>query len=182
MQISRARQEKGKSTGLIPDYFAESILDIDFAELERQGIRKIAVDVDQTLANHRGIEVTPEIADYLNAQVSSGMIDEIIIASNSLRDLSTFSNRLNAKIVLASTRVRKPRRKYFEQVCRVAACEPEEIAMIGDRIFTDILGGNRVGMMTILVSPWGPDVLPERLLLRRFWGRRYLARHKRPRR
>jgi hypothetical protein len=180
MQISRSRENRGKSTGLVPDYFAENVLDIDFAILHEQGIKKIAIDVDQTLANHKGIEVTPEIANYLNAQVASGTIEEIIIASNSLRDLSAFTDRLNAKIVIASARTRKPRKRYFDEVCRVAKCKPQQMAMIGDRILTDILGGNRAGMTTILVKPWGPDMIVERLIPRRFWGERYLRRHKRP--
>jgi uncharacterized protein len=27
------------------------------------------------------------------------------------------------------------------------------VAMVGDRIFTDVLGGNRMGMFTILIEP-----------------------------
>ena len=178
MQISRPREDNGKANGLVPDYFSDGVLDIDFKVLRKQGVRKVALDVDQTLAHHQGIEVTPEIAEYLNKQVADGVIEEIIIASNSLRDLSAFTERLNAKIVVASARVRKPRRKYFEEVCRVAGCEPSEMVMVGDRIFTDILGGNKAGFVTVLVKPNGPDMWLDRLILRRFWETRYVRRHR----
>jgi hypothetical protein len=180
MQISRPREDNGKANGLVPDYFSDGVLNIDFNTLREQGVRKVALDVDQTLAHHQGIEVTPEIAEYLNKQVADGVIEEIIIASNSLRDLSAFSERLDAKIVVASARVRKPRRKYFDEVCRVAGCKPNEMAMVGDRVLTDILGGNKAGFVTVLVAPHGPDMWLDRLILRRFWGARYLKRHKRP--
>ena len=178
MQSSRPHEAHGKASGIAPDYFADSILAIDFEQLKNDGVRKIAVDVDQTLADHKGLEVTPEIAEFLNGQIEAGTMEEIIIASNSLRDLSAFSDKLNAKVVVASRRVRKPRKKYFDQIVEIADCRPEEIAMIGDRVFTDILGGNRAGMITILVSPWGPDVWLERLVFRRWWGRRMLKRHR----
>jgi HAD superfamily phosphatase (TIGR01668 family) len=29
----------------------------------------------------------------------------------------------------------------------------EQVAMVGDRLFTDVLAGNRLGMFTILVEP-----------------------------
>jgi hypothetical protein len=33
----------------------------------------------------------------------------------------------------------------------------EEVAMVGDRLFTDVLAGNRLGMFTILVEPMATE-------------------------
>lgn len=178
MQISRSRRNNGKAQGLVPDYFADGVMDIDFSALRDAGIRTVALDVDQTLADHQGIAVTPRIAEYLNQLVADGIIEELIIASNSVRDLSAFTGTLSAKIVVASRTIRKPMRRYFGKVCEVAGREPQEIAMVGDRIFTDIMGGNRAGLVTVLVAPHGPDMLFDRLVLRRFWGKMYLGRHR----
>ncbi len=46
----------------------------------------------------------------------------------------------------------KPRKKNLENVLRGIKYKPEEIAIIGDRVFTDILVGNRLGLYTILVD------------------------------
>ena len=44
---------------------------------------------------------------------------------------------------------------------------PDSSAMIGDQLFTDIYGGNRLGLLTILVNPLSPrDALPTKLLQR----------------
>lgn len=37
---------------------------------------------------------------------------------------------------------------------------PEETAVIGDQIFTDVWGGNRFGALTIMVAPLGPEIVP----------------------
>ncbi len=46
----------------------------------------------------------------------------------------------------------KPRRKTLKKVLKLIQRKPREIAIIGDRIFTDILVGNRLGLYTILVD------------------------------
>tara|TARA_B100000965_G_C19414357_1_gene679195 strand:+ start:257 stop:634 length:378 start_codon:yes stop_codon:yes gene_type:complete len=46
----------------------------------------------------------------------------------------------------------KPSRKKLNRVIQKIPYPPNEIAIIGDRIFTDILVGNRLGMYTILVD------------------------------
>ncbi|HGY5555367.1 MAG TPA: HAD hydrolase-like protein, partial [Prochlorococcus sp.] len=38
--------------------------------------------------------------------------------------------------------------------------QPAEIAIVGDRIFTDVLAGNRLGLYTVLVRPLSADGSP----------------------
>ena len=47
----------------------------------------------------------------------------------------------------------KPRRRAFLRALEVMGSSAEETAVIGDQVFTDILGGNRMGLFTILVVP-----------------------------
>jgi len=50
-------------------------------------------------------------------------------------------------------RARKPRRRSFRRAMELMGTKPETTAVIGDQLFTDMLGGNRLGLFTILVTP-----------------------------
>jgi HAD superfamily phosphatase (TIGR01668 family) len=47
----------------------------------------------------------------------------------------------------------KPLKRGFKYIQKETNIKPENIAVVGDQIFTDVLGGNRCGMTTILVDP-----------------------------
>jgi len=47
----------------------------------------------------------------------------------------------------------KPRRKGLAAALEMIGSESARTAMIGDQVFTDVLGGRRMGMYTILVKP-----------------------------
>jgi len=61
----------------------------------------------------------------------------------------------------------KPLPFAFRQALRLENATAKEAAVIGDQLFTDILGGNMLGMRTILVAPLSATDLPHTLLLRR---------------
>jgi hypothetical protein len=48
---------------------------------------------------------------------------------------------------------RKPSRRKIRQAVNAMELPFNQVAMVGDRLFTDILAGNRLGMFTILVEP-----------------------------
>lgn len=177
MQISRRKQKFGKSFGLVPDYFADSLLTVDYNVLKRSGVKFVALDVDQTMTHNHAMTLTNDMIGFFKAKLSDGTLEGIFIASNSRRDLSGIAAALNAGIIRATSTTRKPGKNYYKKLLDAAGCSPAEIAMIGDRLLTDVLGGNRAGLFTILVDPTGPDLFIDRLLLRRFWGRQYLRRH-----
>ena len=55
--------------------------------------------------------------------------------------------------IFAISKAIKPRRGAFRRIARRFSLTPPEIAVVGDQLFTDVLGGNRAGMYTILVTP-----------------------------
>ena len=61
-----------------------------------------------------------------------------------------FAENLGIKFVAG---VPKPRRTPFKKAMALMGTSPEETVVIGDQLFTDILGGNRCGCYTILVTP-----------------------------
>lgn len=58
-------------------------------------------------------------------------------------------------VVLVSSEVgiSKPEPRIFEIVLEELNVEPEEAVMVGNTISTDIFGGNRIGMKTVLLQP-----------------------------
>jgi HAD superfamily phosphatase (TIGR01668 family) len=54
----------------------------------------------------------------------------------------------------------KPRRGAIQRVIDTLDLKPEHIAMVGDRVFTDVLAGNRLGLFTVLVRPLKEDGTP----------------------
>lgn len=178
MQPSRRRRRHSKSHGFVPDYFATSVQTIDYDELRRHGVRYIALDVDQTLTHNRAVVLDEAVAKLLNGKVRDGVIEGIFIASNSRRNLDEIAKNVNAGRVRATRFIRKPGRQYYKRLLRQAKCAPHEIAMIGDRLFTDVLGGNRAGLVTVMVDPHGPDMWIDRLTRMRTIEKRYLKRHR----
>ena len=51
------------------------------------------------------------------------------------------------------TGAKKPSRRKLREAATAMNLAVEEVAMVGDRLFTDVLAGNRLGMFTILVEP-----------------------------
>ncbi|HAP32788.1 MAG TPA: YqeG family HAD IIIA-type phosphatase, partial [Firmicutes bacterium] len=47
----------------------------------------------------------------------------------------------------------KPRRRPFRQALSLMELKPNQVAVVGDQIFADILGGNRLGLYAVLVRP-----------------------------
>jgi len=64
---------------------------------------------------------------------------------------------LEGRGVVVVTRARKPLRRGFQTALRRLGIAPGQAAMVGDQVLTDILGGKRAGLVTVLVDPLGPE-------------------------
>jgi len=54
-------------------------------------------------------------------------------------------------------RAKKPTRTPFRKALALLQLTSEQVAVVGDQLMTDIYGGNRLGMFTILVNPIAPQ-------------------------
>jgi hypothetical protein len=63
----------------------------------------------------------------------------------------------------------KPSRRKLKRAVEAMNLPVEQVAMVGDRLFTDVLAGNRLGMFTILVEPMvDPEIMPSVNSVRNF--------------
>jgi HAD superfamily phosphatase (TIGR01668 family) len=159
----------------VPDYMATSLLDIDFKELKKRGVRYVAFDADATLVHYRGKLLSAEVKDYLKQ--NRKLFESWCIASNRItNDLLPLGESMDAQVIRASLLIRKPNQKFFDWVIKHFDAQPHEIAMIGDKLIADMYGGKRAGMVTVWVERIGKDSKHDRLLQVRRLERRLMRR------
>lgn len=134
---------------LIPDEYLPSIYDVDIAGLKNKGIRGIILDLDNTLVkwNH---PYPPEPLAHWFAGLREAGLRVCVLSNNGPARVQNFVRRLD---VPGIDKAVKPRRGGFRRAMDLMGTGPGETAVVGDQIFTDILGGKRLGLYTILVSP-----------------------------
>lgn len=165
----------------VPDYFADSVAEIDFKLLKEQGIQCIAFDADSTLVPFslmpfRKKSIEPRSLKKLKEARS--MFPKWIIASNRpTNDLQELAKTIDAEVVRANIVLRKPRRAYFRRVIEQSGFQPEQIAMVGDKLIADVYGANRMGMLTIWVKNIGKDNPIDRLLGLRRLEKKFIKKY-----
>lgn len=141
---------------LKPDLYYPSILEIDLQDLRKRRIRGIICDMDNTLVSWEKKGVEREMVKWCGEVREQGF--KMCLVSNGLLErVEKISHALNVPYVAQAI---KPRRRPFKKAAKILDLHPTQLAVIGDQIFTDILGGNRMGMLTILVDPLSKKEFP----------------------
>jgi HAD superfamily phosphatase (TIGR01668 family) len=73
-----------------------------------------------------------------------------VVSNNKLKRVKMFSDPLGIPYIYGA---RKPMRRAFRKALKTMNLKKEEVVVIGDQLLTDVLGGNRLGLHTILVVP-----------------------------
>ena len=127
---------------LIPRGFYNSVSDLDPQVLAAKGIRLVLADLDNTLVPYKVLTPAPEVADWIAGLKQADI--QLFLLSNS----------------------RKPGRA--QQFAQSVGIPPGQTVMVGDQIFTDVLGANRSGITPLLIRPIRLAGNPGRYL--RYWG------------
>ena len=135
---------------LQPDLIlGDTVINLTPDILERHYLKGLILDVDETLVPLKRKEVSVDLQQWIEEmkQVAS-----IWLVSNNLSQsrIGSIANSLNLPFI---TGAKKPSRRKLHEAAIAMNLAIEEVAMVGDRIFTDVLAGNRLGMFTILVEP-----------------------------
>lgn len=133
---------------LIPNMYQESIYTINYEKLKKQKIKCLLFDLDNTCVGYHEKNPTKELKKLFNNLTKLGF--KVIIFSNATsKRLAPFSI-LNVVLHPVS---KKPFKKNFQKILTNYNYQKKEVCIIGDQLFTDILGGNRIGIKTCLVNP-----------------------------
>ncbi|MBE9048460.1 YqeG family HAD IIIA-type phosphatase [Pleurocapsales cyanobacterium LEGE 10410] len=117
--------------------------------LSEYNIHGLILDVDETLVPFRQTEASAELQKWI---VEIKQTTPIWLVSNNISHtrISNIAQSVDLPFVSAA---KKPSRRKLRQAAAAMDLSVERVAMVGDRLFTDVLAGNRLGMFTILVEP-----------------------------
>lgn len=133
---------------LLPKAIFPTLTQISPDYLHRQGIRLLMLDFDNTIVPYTTDTPSPEMEQWLHDLAQSGI--EICVVSNSKKDrVKTFCRRYGLACISHAC---KPFRKGIGQCLRQYGFPPSQCALVGDQIYTDVLGANCAGVYAILVS------------------------------
>lgn len=127
----------------------DKAIDISPKELTDMNIKGVILDVDNTLCIKKGKEILPGVTKWLR-DLKDNNIKVIILSNAKPKRMEKISQRLGLDFVALGL---KPLPFGYIRASKRMNVKIKNCAVIGDQIFTDILGGNLLKIKTILVSP-----------------------------
>lgn len=135
---------------LQPDLILQSsVLSLTPDIISQYKLKGLVLDVDETLVSVRANQASPELRQWVDV---TRTVTKLWLVSNNLSDarIGGIARSLNLPYILGAV---KPSRRKLRQAVTAMDLPVTQVAMVGDRLFTDVLAGNRLGMFTILVEP-----------------------------
>jgi len=136
----------------IPHFAIQDIRELSPSKLKEQGIQGVIFDKDNTITAPYINEIYEPLRDVVQ-QFKDTFGDQMMILSNSAgtKDDTNYCDAIEIENQLSITVIRHDRKKPegVEAVEKLFSCPLGSIVMIGDRLLTDTLFGNRAGMLTI---------------------------------
>lgn len=134
---------------LYPDFYFKNVKEVDIKLLKDNNIKALLLDVDNTL-----IDLDRNILDgaveWCNNLKEEGIKFCILSNSNKKDKVEKVAKVLDIPYIFFGT---KPLKRGFKKAKNLLNVDFKNMAIIGDQIFTDVIGGNRCKMFTVLVEP-----------------------------
>ena len=136
-----------------PDYCVESVRQLDEQFYKTNNIKAVIFDIDNILVTHTTATPPRDILDYFSRLEQWGI--KFAIASNNKKQrVEHFCRNLGIPYVY---RAYKPRRTPLKKLAAQLGTPCENICLVGDQLFTDMFGANRVGFVSVLVTALGEN-------------------------
>lgn len=133
-----------------PTYWIRSVLAIDEAFLRENGIGALILDLDNTLSMHGDPAAEEGIPEWLD-EMRALRVPMMVVSNNVRRRVAPLAEKLGLEFISSGA---KPLTFGIKKAIRRLGVSPDQVAVVGDQIFTDIMGGNFARVRTILVEPF----------------------------
>lgn len=134
---------------LKPEIKLERVTDITLEILNKYNINSLILDVDNTLSTHHGQVLTDGLSEWLVYMKENGIFLTVLSNSKEAR-VKPFAEKIGLDYISLGL---KPLPFGFLRAIKKYGLKRKTTAIVGDQIFTDILGGNLVGLRTVLLTP-----------------------------
>ena len=134
---------------LYPDAHLNNVREITTNFLQNNKINALILDVDNTLIDYDK-NLPEETIEWAKELKSNNIKLYILSNTNKKEKVKTVAEKLGTEYMYFA---KKPLKSGFKKVQEKLKEPSQNIAVVGDQIFTDIVGGNRCKMFTILVEP-----------------------------
>lgn len=148
---------------LVPDLAVERLDQLETGWLRARGVRGLIVDLDNTLTDWNDPEVPPESRAWL-ARVREAGLRVCLLSNNRSGRVRAIAQAEGLAGSVANAA--KPWPGGFRRALACLGLEPSQVAVVGDQLFTDILGARLVGCLAVWVRPRSPREFAGTRLLR----------------
>lgn len=138
---------------LRPTVLAERVWEVDLASLWARGVRGLILDLDNTLVDWNAQELRPQVREWVEEAKRQGF--RVCLVSNAFfgKRVRRVAGELGIESVV---RAGKPFPGAFRKGMALLGTEAASTCAVGDQVFTDLLGANRLGLVTVLLTPLSP--------------------------
>lgn len=147
---------------LRPDIRIDRVEQLTTTVLARHAIGGLLLDLDETIVRAGALRPSPAVRSWARSLAEAGV--PVVILSNGTPNRVRVASRGLGVRGLAL--IGKPWRPAFRRGLAVLGLPAERVAMVGDQLFTDVLGARSAGLRTVLVRPLSHGGLPHTRALR----------------
>lgn len=137
----------------LPDIRLNRVTDISVELLKKYNIESLILDVDNTLSTHHGEILTDGLPEWLQ-YMKENNIGLTVLSNSKEARVKPFAKKINLDFISLGL---KPLPFGYLRAVKKLGTNKKNTAIVGDQIFTDILGGNIVGVKTVLLTPIKPE-------------------------
>ncbi len=132
-----------------PTSYVPRVWEIDLEKLRADGVRGIIIDLDNTLVGYRALDPAPGVTEWIARAPEYGIA--IVMLTNNATDWArAMAERLGLPII---PNARKPLPRGFRRALGLLGVPRDAVLVVGDQLFTDVIGAKLFGVRVILVDP-----------------------------
>ena len=133
----------------LPKLILKNVFEITPELLSEMGIKALILDADNTLRHYKVAGPADGVIQWLETLKDAGIVF-MILSNNFASRISPFAKKLDLDYIAMGL---KPSPFGILRAKKHLGVTKKQTAVVGDQVFTDIIGGNLLGITTILVEP-----------------------------